>query len=156
MKLYLIQHGDAVDESVNPDRPLSETGIHDVEQVGAFLSRAGVSVREICHSGKTRARQTAERFAHHMAGGRDVVACDGLKPKDVVEPFCDKLESRDRDLAVVGHLPNLWNMTARLLTGKEEATPVAFQKGGVVCLERDDDGWRLCWMVVPALLAANA
>ena len=59
MRLYLVQHGEPVPKEINPDRPLSDKGRHDVEKVGRFLQQAGVAMGVIVHSGKTRAAQTA-------------------------------------------------------------------------------------------------
>ena len=41
---------------------------------------------------------------------------------------------------------------AYLVTGAETPGVVAFRPGSIVCLERDDDSWRLAWMVRPELL----
>ena len=63
MNLYLLQHGQSVPEEVDPDRPLSGQGREDIRKTAAFAARAGVRVDTIWHSGKTRARQTAEALA---------------------------------------------------------------------------------------------
>jgi phosphohistidine phosphatase len=60
MKLYLAQHGDSLPEQVNPERPLSERGREDVRRLAEFLGGTGIQVRRVYHSGKLRARQTAE------------------------------------------------------------------------------------------------
>ena len=152
MRLYLIQHGDAVDKSVDPDRPLSETGVRDVEAVGHFLVRLNLAPPEVRHRGKARARQPAERLAHHW-GAPHVLVTSGLNPNDRVKPLYDELQKRDQDLVLVGHLPHLSKLASRLLAHDEDAEVVRFQKGGVVCLERDEAGaWHVEWMVVPDLL----
>jgi phosphohistidine phosphatase SixA len=42
-----------------------------------------------------------------------------------------------------------------LLTGDPERGAVQFQKGGIVCLERDAQSWTwsVCWAVTPDLLS---
>ena len=57
MKLYLMQHGEALREEEHPERPLTERGKEDVERVAAFLARAGIRVDQIRHSGKLRRRK---------------------------------------------------------------------------------------------------
>lgn len=52
---------------------------------------------------------------------------------------------------IVGHLPHLSRLASSLLTGRQDAEVVGFQYGGVVCLERTNDGWKLGWMIVPDL-----
>ncbi|MBN2310974.1 MAG: phosphohistidine phosphatase SixA [Candidatus Hydrogenedentes bacterium] len=159
MRLYLIQHGDAVGKEVDPERPLSGQGEQDVAQMAAFLERAGVRVNAIWHSGKTRARQTAEGLAGALAPegvaepSSVVEPSSGLDPNDPVGGLSKDLRGRSDDLAIVGHLPHLSRLASRLLTGDEGAEVVAFQKGGVVCLERDiGQAWHVVWMVVPGLL----
>ena len=58
---------------------------------------------------------------------------------------------------IVGHQPFLGLLAARLLTGKCKTDPIAFQRGGVLCLDRpaDDGPWQVAWLVTPALLAEN-
>ena len=152
MKLYLVQHGDAVDKEVDPDRPLSESGMRDVEKISSVLEGAGVQVHTIWHSGKTRARQTAERLAQAVAPDADVEESRGLAPKDNVGPLAEELEKHEGDLAIVGHLPHLCKLASSLLMSDEDADTISFQKGGVVCLERDEAGaWHVDWMIVPRL-----
>ena len=57
MKLYLQQHGDALPEEINHDRPLSERGREDVKLLAKFAGRCGIRVQRVYHSGKTRARE---------------------------------------------------------------------------------------------------
>ena len=69
MRLYLVQHGEAVPEDADPSRPLSETGNRDVARVAAFLATADIRVSRVLHSGKLRAGQTAELCAAKLAPG---------------------------------------------------------------------------------------
>jgi len=64
MKLYLVQHGLAVDESEDEQRPLSNQGREDIVRTGGVLSlfERPQPVR-IVHSHKLRAKQSAEMFA---------------------------------------------------------------------------------------------
>ena len=70
MKLCLVQHGDAVPEETDPQRPLSERGCAEVQRVAELLAGAGVQVSTILHSGKTRAEQTARLLAACVSAGR--------------------------------------------------------------------------------------
>jgi len=136
----------------NPDRPLSERGMRTMDKVSSALETAGVQVPTIWHSGKTRARQTAERLAQSIAREGDVEESRGLAPKDNVGLLVKELGRHEEDLAIVGHLPHLSKLASRLLTGKQDADTIVFQKGGVVCLERDEQGsWHVQWMIVPNL-----
>ena len=61
--LYLVQHGEATKETEDPARPLTEHGRQEVVKVARALARVRLGVSVIAHSGKLRARQTAELLA---------------------------------------------------------------------------------------------
>jgi len=63
MHVYLVRHGDAKSEEVDPERPLSDRGWAEVERVAKHVGQLRLPLAEIRHSGKLRARQTAETFA---------------------------------------------------------------------------------------------
>jgi hypothetical protein len=67
MRLYLVQHGDALPEQVDPERPLSAKGRRDVEAVARVLASAGARAVRVAHSGKLRAQQTAEVLTAALA-----------------------------------------------------------------------------------------
>jgi phosphohistidine phosphatase len=154
MKLYLVQHGDSKPEEVDPSRGLTDKGRRDVGKVAAFIKPLSLSVKTVWQSGKTRATQTAEILAPALAGSPQVTKHAGIAPMDPVRPIAAEIVEIAEDLMVVGHLPFMAKLASLLAAGSEDAGVVAFQQGGVVCLERDDKGvWRIRWMVVPELLA---
>jgi len=152
MRVYLVQHGEAVSEEENPERPLSEKGAADVRSVGDFLYRhARLLIPEILHSGKLRAAETAELLARCLNAVYD--AGPDLQPGDDPARWSAHLTARSRDVMLVGHLPHLSRLAGLLLTGDPGQAPVAFKNAGVVCLESDPEGcWRLQWMITPGLL----
>jgi phosphohistidine phosphatase len=156
MRLYLVQHGDAVPEQKNPARPLSDRGRRDVQRMASFLARGGVKAARVIHSGKERARDTAVLLAEVLGPGRAVEEAEsGLAPNDPTDPLFDALPRLSEDVMVVGHMPYMGRLAARLLTGSEAGLGAAFAPGSVVCLERDDAGaWSLVWMVRPELLGS--
>lgn len=145
MPIYLIQHGKAVPKELDPERPLSEEGREEVERVAVHLRRMGVAVKQIYHSGKTRARQTAELFAKDVGFGR-VVELPGMKPNDDVAEFAENLEE---DAMYVGHLPFMGKLVSYLTTGDEDAGVVVFSCGSVVCAGHTEEGYRIVWFVTP-------
>ncbi|NNG02890.1 MAG: phosphohistidine phosphatase SixA [Inquilinus sp.] len=153
MKLYLVQHGEAVAKEVDPERPLSDRGRQDVERLGRFLGDRGVRVSRVWHSGKTRARQTAERLAAAVAPGVEAEVRAGLAPNDPTEALAGTLGDGREDTMVVGHLPFMARLATRLVTTREDGPIVAYRPGSLVCLERDADGaWAVAWMLRPELL----
>ena len=153
MRLYLVQHGDALPADVDPARPLSTAGRGEVERVAAFMEAAGERVEQVWHSGKLRAEQTAEVLAATVAPGVPPEARAGLDPNDPVEPLAAEAVKWTRATMLVGHLPFMARLADRLVTGQEDTGLVAFRPGSVLCLERsDEDHWTIVWMIRPELL----
>jgi phosphohistidine phosphatase len=149
MRLYLVQHGEAVPEDVDPTRPLSAGGRSDVERVAAFLGRGGIHGMDVWHSGKRRAEQTAAILAAALSSEQRPEARTGLNPNDPTEGIVREVAARDRDVMLVGHLPYMAKLANRLVVGREDAGVVAFRPGSVLCLERTDQRWTIVWMATP-------
>lgn len=150
MRLYLVQHGEALSKQVDPGRPLSPKGERDVAQLTETLNKAGAIVDRILHSGKMRAHQTAEILAEILLVRGETEAVEGINPNDPVQEFCSKIQKLKHDTMVVGHLPFLAKLVSYLTTGKEDLDIVAYEPGSVVCLEQDaEQQWRICWMQRP-------
>ena len=153
MAVYLVQHGIPVSKAENPERPLSDQGKKDVKNLAEFLYRRGVGVQEVFHSGKRRARETAEILCTRLNPGIEPKALKGLSPLDDVGEIADKIDKEEGDLLLAGHLPHLSKLTSLLVTGNESVPVVGFQQGGIVCLEKnEEDGWIVAWMLVPELI----
>jgi len=150
MKIYLVQHGEAAAKELNPERPLTERGMTDVQRVAWALKQAGVEVKQVIHSGKLRARQTAEILAAEIAPGLQPETSDLINPND--NPAAFDLQTAS-DTMVVGHLPFMAKLVSHLVTGDDTYMPVAYQPGSVVCLESTEkDHWQIIWMLRPELL----
>src|SRR5919106_4057567 len=150
MRLYLVQHGDAVPEQVDPERPLSAAGRRDVEAVARLLASNGIRAERVAHSGKLRARQTAELLAAALAPGMVPEIMTGLNPNDPVEPVARRIADWTSDVMLVGHLPFMGKLVACLVAGDEGKPVAAFVPGTVVCLEQGEAGpWVITWMVRP-------
>lgn len=153
MKLFLVQHGEAHAKSADPDRPLTDRGIEDVDHLADFLDKAGVRIERVIHSGKLRALQTATRVAEVIAPGVEPEASGLLNPNDNPKAFDWQSESWDRDTLIVGHLPFMARLVSHLVTGDENRPVVAYRPGSIVCLEPDEDTrWLINWMIRPELL----
>ena len=151
MRLYLVQHGLAKDESEDAARPLSDQGREDVTRCAGFLSlfekpRPAI----ILHSGKLRAQQTAEMFAEAW-GGIAAQTTLGLAPNDDPAVWQAHLAAMDEDVMLVGHLPHIQKLAGLLICGDPAREAVRFRNGGVVCLEKGNTGWTLLWQIHPTL-----
>lgn len=155
MRLYLVRHGDALDAKVDAERPLSEVGREQVSAQAQFLAGLDVGIARVCHSGKPRARQTAEILAAALAPAAPVEELAGLAPNDPVAPLVEQLAGWRDDSLIAGHLPHLGRLATALLTGRDLTGGLDFAPAATACLARDEEGrWSLLWLVDPALLAA--
>lgn len=156
MKLYLVQHGEAVSRQEDPARPLSEQGVQDVQAVAAFLGDAGIQVARVWHSGKRRAEQTAEILAKAVLSGGRAESVEGISPNDPVGEFATDADVWDEDTLVAGHLPFMSRLVSLLTTGNPDTVLVQYQPGSVVCLERvNAEQWVIAGMVRPDMLAGS-
>lgn len=150
MKLYLVQHGDAVDKDTNPERPLSEQGKADVNRLSVFLRKNNIQVERVMHSGKLRAAQTVERLLNSVSTGVDAETSVLLAPNASVEAFTELSFMWSEDTLLVGHLPFLAKLISQLCFQNNTVSIVEFKPGTCVCLERNEANlWHLTWMVRP-------
>ncbi len=154
MNIYLMQHGKPVSKEENPDKPLSNQGKEDAERAASFLLKAGIRVDDFFHSGKTRARQTAEILISKLTPGRDPVEKKGISPLDDVKRIAGEIKQGRKDIMLVGHLPHLAKLTSFLITGDDSQSIASFQQGGILCLRCEDEEkkWTIAWMLVPEIV----
>jgi phosphohistidine phosphatase len=140
-----VHHGDAVGPDVDPQRPLSERGRQAVERLASAAAARGVKPAVIWHSGKLRAKQTAEAFWRSCNPFAEFSATRDLQPGDPVEWIRNRLRGESRDIMIAGHYPHLPGLLAALVVGSRPGFP----QHGVVALVSDDEGetwteqWRL-------------
>lgn len=154
MRLYLCQHGKATSKDEDPDRPLTDEGRGEVGRVARRLASAEVRLDGIWHSGKLRAKQTADILAEHLSPAGGLEARDDLSPMDDPTSARSAAEGSGADAVLLsGHLPHLSRLCSLMLTGDADREPVAFRNAGVVCLAWDgnEEGWKLEWALVPEL-----
>ncbi len=155
MKLFLIQHGKAHPESIDPERHLTEEGKKETKLVASFLAKSKlVSIKCIYHSGKARSRETAEIFSQYLKPHGGVVQDKHLNPLDDPTMWLQKLERETENLMLVGHLPHLSRLASLLITRRPDDEIIKFRYSGAVCLEKlnNEDLWIILWYVTPELL----
>ena len=151
MKLYLVQHADAKSKKEDPSRPLSDRGWEHIRRVVKYAEKhLRIQVEEIIHSGKLRAKQTAEVLAEHLNPTRGMIDSEELEPLADPRIWKNRLAETAGNIMIVGHLPHLGKLTGLLLTGDESKEIVRFRMGGIICLERDEGSrWTIQWMITP-------
>ena len=150
MALYLIQHGQSLPKDQDPQKGLSKEGVAETERMAQLAKNYGVRVSNITHSGKTRARQTAEIFEATLQPSGGIQERSGLNPLDDVTVFAKTIDDAE-DTMLVGHLPFMERLTAYLITGSFEKPVFKFQNSGIVCLDKDPsaESWMIKWTLMP-------
>jgi phosphohistidine phosphatase len=140
--LFLVHHGEAVGPDVDSRRPLSERGRANVERLAVEAAGRGAKPAVVWHSGKLRAKQTAEAFWRACNALADLSATRDLQPDDPPEWIRDRLRSEPRDILIAGHFPHLPRLFGLVTQGVADFPP-----HGVVALATDDEGvsWRELW-----------
>lgn len=145
--ILLIHHGDAVSPAVDASRPLSGRGLGGVTRVAESIAAHGAIPDVIWHSGKLRARQTAEAVWRICSPFATFSATRGLQPDDPPVWMRDQLAGETRTVAVVGHMPHLPRLLGLLVTGDADAIDVQFPLHGCVALEPEGERWKEVWRV---------
>jgi len=155
--ILLVHHGDAIGPDIEPMRPLSEPGRAASARLAAAAAARGVSPDIVWHSGKFRARQTAELFWRACNPLAIFSLARGLQPTDQPGRMLEQLKRDDRSIILVGHMPHLGRLL-RALCGEspdsvstDASTDVAtdatidFPVHGCVALERQGEIWKEIW-----------
>lgn len=152
MALFLVQHGRSLSKDIDPEQGLSEEGMAEARRIAEVAGGYGVTVSRIIHSGKKRARQTAEILDSFLKPQGGVHEAQGLKPLDDVAVWAGKIDSGD-NLMLVGHLPFMSKLTSFLIAGSTDNPVFRFQNGGILCLDIDPDSraWIICWSLMPKI-----
>ncbi len=145
MFVYLAHHGHAVNPDVDSQRPLSRKGRDQVETLSSQAAGRDVHPDVIWHSGKLRARQTAEaywRACNPLAG---FSATRWMQPDDPPR-LADLLGVETGDVMLVGHMPHLDRLLRRLVHLSDHVPQAgAFPLNGLVAVERTETGWAERW-----------
>ena len=140
MTLYLVHHADAVTAAIDATRPLSVHGREQAADVSARVAARGAMPHAIWHSGKLRARETAEIYWRAVNPAAPMTAARGLQPEDDPEWLADLLNEETDDLMLVGHYPLLPGLL-QIIAGQS----AVFPQHGAVAFEKTTTGWVERW-----------
>jgi phosphohistidine phosphatase len=164
VELFLVRHAIAEDADPGrwPDdahRPLTEEGEKLFRQAARGLARIAPSVDAVLASPFVRAWRTAEILAEE-AGWPAPERCEALEAGRSGAGVVKELRQRQAldSVALVGHEPDLSELAARLLAGREDALAIEMKKGGVASLvtQRDISAFYLRWLATPKILRGLA
>jgi len=148
MALFLVQHGLSLSKDKDPEKGLSDAGKEDTRRIADVAKTYAISVAKIVHSGKKRAAQTGVIFQDALQPKSGIAEISGINPMDDVKAFGDTIDPA-ANLMVVGHLPFMEKLVSYLTAGLEDKRIYKFQNSGVVCLDREDNGWFIKWTLNP-------
>ena len=151
MEVYLVQHGEAKPEAIDPARPLTDHGREEVERVARRAAALHLHVAEIRHSDKLRARQTAAILAEQLSPSAGVREMEGLAPMDDPQKARIQVEAAREPLMLVGHLPHLSRLASSLLTGDPAKEVIRFRNSAIISLVKAEGRWLLQWILTPEL-----
>ncbi len=147
-----MQHGEAVPETQDPARPLTAVGGAEVEHVARWAANLSLGITLVQHSGKLRARQTAEILASYLRPTPRLAEAPGLAPNDDVAVVAGGLREAGDTRLLVGHLPHLARLTSSLVVGDPGRPLLAFRMGALVALRREAAGWRVRYVLTPEIV----
>lgn len=139
MRLYIIRHAWAEDPDDRrwPDdsaRPLTSDGIKRFRCVAEKLGERGCRPTLIASSPYVRAWQTAELLVKHLGCDPRLARLDALEcGSDLAAALAWTAEQDADELAWVGHMPDVAEMTAALIGDKR--TGIDFSKGAVAAID---------------------
>jgi phosphohistidine phosphatase len=136
MKLYLMQHALAYRAGEDPERPLSPEGVAQAKAAARGIKRLGLGFDLIITSPKRRAHQTAALIAEAVRYPySDILTTDAVLPDQQPQGLLDLLQKEPDDsrVLVVGHMPQLANLSRAVMQGGE----LLFQNAGLCGFELD-------------------
>lgn len=81
-----MQHGEAKPKEEDANRPLTSRGRREVSLVSSYVAGIGIRVAQIFHSGKLRARETAQIFAEQLHLEDQIKEIENLNPLAELSP----------------------------------------------------------------------
>jgi phosphohistidine phosphatase SixA len=145
-----------VEGAVSPIRPLSRKGRRQAALLARFLKRNGaLDVDAMWHSPLVRSVETAGIVGRDLGLTVPCVEMAGLEPFDPPGPMEDRIMAFGRNLAIVGHEPQLSALAGLLLGQGKKAVAIEMKKGACLALEHAPEGWRLRWLITPKLLGGK-
>jgi phosphohistidine phosphatase len=136
MLLYLLRHGDALDDPTlhDSERPLSDLGVQQASAAAEFLKRSCASIHVIMTSPLLRARQMADPAKVLLKVG-EILISDYLTPGSDQRQLFSLINTKNAEsILLVGHEPHLSRTIAFLLFG-ESGARIEMKKASCACVE---------------------
>ena len=135
--VYFIRHGIAADRenyATDGERPLTEIGDRKTHKIAQKLKQLGLHFNLILTSPLVRANQTAKILQAHKLSSK-VEEFSPLAPSGNINLWLQWLErwspQANKELAMVGHQPNLANWAEILIWGEVKQVLI-LKKAGII------------------------
>ena len=138
MKIYLVRHGDYLDQSVDPNESLSPSGAADIQLLKTFFKKLKIEFDVALCSPKKRSRETAEI----LRGDSELIETPLMKPMAIPEETINAIPDNALTVLLAGHLPSLETIASNF--GSE----LEFPTGGCALIEDH----HLKWLITPQIL----
>ena len=140
MRLYIIRHAWAGDPGPEwPDdaqRPLTDDGQRRFRKVADTLGERGFAPQLVVTSPYVRARQTADILVDRLKPTPELHVLDALQcGSDLAAALRWTAARAESEIAWVGHMPDVAEMTAVLIGDRR--TALDFSKGAVAAIDFD-------------------
>jgi phosphohistidine phosphatase len=149
MTLYIVRHGRARKGGKDRLRPLTERGIRETRAAADFLKRMGIRPRAIWHSDRVRAIQTA-RLLKGLRPAWGLIEQPDMGPADSVGAVMRAIKRARGDVMIVGHLPHLGKLVAKLIGGNTSDEILGFPPSTIVVLSDVEGKWCIEAVIPPA------
>ena len=153
-----MQHGLAVSEKEDLERPLSPTGKAQIEKSAAAIRMMGLRFDLIIASTKKRSKQTADIVAKTIEYPVEaIVETESVKPTAPPKASIDFISQfrQKNSVLIAGHLPSLAKIASSLLTDDSEVS-IRFENGGLCRIDIETlpaHNGVLRWYLTPEQLA---
>ncbi len=136
MHLYLLRHGDAVENRSlhDSERPLSDLGLRQADAIARFFKSFRITPDLVLCSPLVRARQMAKPCTDAVnvrTADTSEYLSPGSDPRQLVE---DLNKRKFTSALLVGHEPTLSSFVSLLVSGDEHAR-IEFKKATLALLE---------------------
>ncbi|NEQ35573.1 MAG: phosphohistidine phosphatase SixA [Okeania sp. SIO3I5] len=160
--IYFIRHGIAGDRenyATDEERPLTEIGDRKTNKIAQKLKQIGLDFNLILTSPLVRANQTAKILQANKLSAK-IEKFSPLAPAGDINLWLQWLETwqpqENRELALVGHQPDLGNW-AEILVWGETREVLILKKAGVIGISLPEIGSpvgnsQMFWLTAPKFL----
>lgn len=149
MQVHVFRHGvpvprDAENAPPDDERPLTDEGEKLTRRSAQAAAKLGVNADVVATSPLVRARQTGEIAADVLKVPPErVQVLESLEPdaapSEAVEALA-AIETRQGEILVTGHKPNLHRLTSTLISGSPQGVDVTLGKASLCSITIDELG----------------